>query len=102
MNYCYSHSFGVHNISCPDCSHHEPLADWERDLLECAKPAHAMGYGEVTFTRIDGRSVTVDNVRVDSVGTDYGLYGVVSMEVEGQDSPLHMPFIESWTVDYRV
>lgn len=63
--------------------------------------AHAEGYGKVTFKRIDGRTVTFDNVRVDSIGPGGMPYGVIGFETDTEDI-VSVPFVESWTVEYRV
>lgn len=63
--------------------------------------AHAEGYGKVTFKRIDGHTVTFDNVRVDSIGPGAMPYGVIGFETDTEDI-VSVPFVESWTVEYRL
>lgn len=76
----------------------EPLADWERELLF---PEHEEGYGEVTFTRTDGQVLTIDNLRVDSIGPAAENFGVIGAEtIHGE--VIHLPFIQSWTIHYRL
>ena len=59
------------------------------------------GEGDVTFKRLDGKTVTFYNVRVDSVGPSAENPGVVGVEFYGNDELVHVPFVESWTFDYR-
>ena len=63
-------------------------------------PAHREGYGEVTFTRTDGKRVVLDNIRVDSVSPLAANTGVVCAEDEDENI-IHIPFVSHWTVDYR-
>lgn len=62
--------------------------------------AHAEGYGQVTFRRIDGHTVTFDNVLVDSISPSGMPYGVIGFETDTEDI-VSVPFVESWTVAYR-
>jgi hypothetical protein len=59
------------------------------------------GIGDVTFTRTDGRQVFVADVRFDSIGVDHGQtpLGVVTLTKE-DETIVHLPFIESWTVEF--
>lgn len=55
-----------------------------------------------TFRRLDGRTVTLENVNVDSIGPSAANPGVVAVEFEDDpDRIIHLPFIESWEIDYR-
>lgn len=72
----------------------EPLAEWERELL-------GQVIADVTFTRTDGRKVTIEDVRVDSIGPGAENTGVIGVEFYGNDRVVHLPFIESWEVNYR-
>lgn len=58
------------------------------------------GEGKVTFTRTDGRTVTIDNVRVDSIGPGAMTHGVVGVERFDTDEIVHVPFVETWEVTY--
>lgn len=69
----------------------EPLADWERELL---------GTGTVVFTRTDGREVRIENARVDSIGPSAENPGVIGVEFFDSDSVVHVPFVESWIIEY--
>lgn len=56
----------------------------------------------VTFTRTDGKKVVLENVNVDSIGPSAANPGVVAVEFEDDlDRIVHLPFIESWEIDYR-
>ena len=73
----------------------EPLAEWEREIMD-------EFMSSVTFTRTDGRTVTLDGVRVDSIGPSAENPGVVGVEFsDDPDRIVHLPFIESWEVSYR-
>lgn len=63
--------------------------------------AHQEGEGKVIFTRNDGRKVTFDNVRVDSIAPEPSVYGTVALEFFDKDGIVHVPFVESWTIEYR-
>lgn len=80
-----------------NCSKEEPLAQWEKDLL---RGPHAEGYGDVTFVRFDGRTVVVENVRVDSICDD-GTGSVIGAECDG-GTIVHVPYVSHWTVEYIV
>ncbi len=89
----------------------EPLADWEIDLLNCtSKPecadnnAHPEGMGMVTFTRTDGTKFLMDNVYVDTISGAATNNGIISMDtlVDGKEIVVHLPYIQSWTVEYRI
>ena len=55
-----------------------------------------------TFRRLDGRTVTLENVNVDSIGPSAANPGVVAVEFEDNlDRIVHLPFIESWEIEYR-
>lgn len=71
-----------------------------RSML-CGRPVHAEGFGEVTFIRTDGKSVVIDNIRVDSISPQAANTGVVCAD-DGDDKIYHLPFIAYWTVDYRI
>lgn len=58
------------------------------------------GEGDVTFTRTDGLKVTIENVRVDSVGPSAESKGVIGVEYFGSDKVTHVPFVESWEFTY--
>lgn len=54
------------------------------------------------FRRIDGRIVTLESVNVDSIGPSAANPGVVAVEyTDDLDRITHLPFIESWEVEYR-
>lgn len=71
-------------------------------ILRAKLTGHAEGEGDVTFLRTDGRKVVIRDVRVDSVGPSASAPGVVSVEFFGSDDVVHVPFVESWTFNYRV
>jgi hypothetical protein len=56
----------------------------------------------VTFTRTDGHTVTFENVRVDTIGPSAENPGVIGVEFEDDDYDrlVHVPFVESWTIEY--
>ena len=85
--------------NCQSCWPEQPLASWERELLN---GPHREGEGDVTFTRTDGRTLTIHNVRVDSVGPAASAPGVVSVEFFNSDKVRHVPFVESWEFNYNV
>jgi len=99
----FSESY-LEGCGCANCEaererNEDRLKPWEHELLT----GYREGYGKVTFTRSDGRSVVLDNVRIDSVGPDTGpdahiLRNVVAEQEDG--TMVHLPFIESWTVSY--
>lgn len=54
------------------------------------------------FRRIDGRIVTLEAVNVDSIGPSAANPGVVAVEyTDDADRITHLPFIESWEIEYR-
>lgn len=54
------------------------------------------------FRRIDGRIVTLEAVRVDSIGPSAENPGVIGVEYDDDaDRITHLPFIESWEIEYR-
>ena len=54
------------------------------------------------FRRIDGRIVTLEAVNVDSIGPSAANPGVVAVEyTDDLDRITHLPFIESWEIEYR-
>ena len=77
------------------------LAPWERALL--GHDRHPEGYGEVTFYRFDGKTVTVDNVRVDSIGPDSDTANRegVCADLLNDERILHVPSVSHWTIEYR-
>lgn len=55
-----------------------------------------------TFRRTDGHIVTLENVNVDSIGPSAANPGVVAVEFEDDaDRIVHLPFIESWEIEYK-
>lgn len=64
--------------------------------------SHDEGEGDVTFTRTDGTSFTVTNVRVESIGPSAEARGVIGVEFFGSDRLIHVPFVQSWEITYRV
>lgn len=64
------------------------------------RTVHADWYGEVVFKRTDGHTVTFDNVLVDSIGPAGMPTGVIGFET-ATDEVVSLPFVESWTVNYR-
>lgn len=93
-------------LICPECRNWTRHASWCTStcvrLPKQGKRAHAEGEGDVTFTRTDGRTVTIENVRVDSVGPAGSNPGVVSAEFFDSDDIIHVPFVESWTFSYNL
>lgn len=85
LNWCETHS----------------LAPWERELLR-GPQGHREGEGDAIFTRTDGQTIKIENVRVDSVGPNASNPGVVSVEFLDTDKVVHLPFIQSWEITYRV
>lgn len=54
------------------------------------------------FRRLDGRIVTLEAVRVDSIGPSAESPGVIGVEyTDDPDRITHLPFIESWEIEYR-
>lgn len=54
------------------------------------------------FRRIDGRIVTLECVNVDSIGPSAANPGVIAVEyMDDLDRITHLPFIESWEIEYR-
>lgn len=54
------------------------------------------------FRRIDGRIVTLEAVNADSIGPSAANPGVVAVEyTDDPDRITHLPFIESWEIEYR-
>lgn len=54
------------------------------------------------FRRTDGRIITLESVNVDSIGPSAANPGVVSVEyTDDPDRCTHLPFIESWEIEYR-
>lgn len=54
------------------------------------------------FRRIDGRIVTLEAVRVDSIGPSAENPGVIGVEyTDDADRITHLPFIESWEIEYK-
>ena len=58
------------------------------------------GEGDVVFTRIDGRTVSFENVRVDSIGPSAEAPGVIGVEFFNSLDVVHVPFVESWVINY--
>ena len=74
------------------------LSWWEKNLLNDIPLNNAVA----TFTRTDGRTVVLHNVNPDSIGPSAANPGVVAVEFEDVlDRVVHLPFIESWEIDYR-
>lgn len=90
----HNHFGHICNDYCPA----QPLAPWERELLTGSK--YMEGEGKVTFTRTDGRTVEIDNVRVDSISTGAENTGIVGVEFFGNDRVVHVPFVQFWEVSY--
>jgi hypothetical protein len=66
------------------------LDAWERELL-------GLTGSTVIFTTTDGRTVSFDNVIVDSVGNGAMEHGVVGLEfADGSDRVIHVPFVSHW------
>ena len=86
---------------CFDCRERRQ-SDEALAYLRAKLSGHRVGEGDVTFTRIDGRTVTIKNVRVDSIGPGADNFGVVAVEFFGNDDVVHVPFVESWTINYNV
>lgn len=71
-----------------------PLAPWELDLLNACR-------ANVVFTLDDGNTLTIENVRVDSVGPSAENKGVIGVEFHGSDRLVHVPFVRSWEFTYN-
>ena len=99
-NYCCSNIRNGARDHAPWCISEQPLAPWERELL--GQRPHDIGEGDVMFTRTDGRTVKIDNVRVESISPMGTNAGVVAVEFFGTDRVVHVPFVESWEISYRV
>jgi hypothetical protein len=54
----------------------------------------------VHFKRTDGKTVSFTGVRVDSIGPSAENPGVVGVEFVDTDRLVHLPFIESWEIEY--
>lgn len=76
--------------------------DLARLRAELTDSPHRIGEGNVTFTRLDGFTVTIENVRVDSVSPVGAPGGVVAVEFFDSDRVVHVPFVQSWEFDYLV
>ena len=59
-----------------------------------------MGEGDVLFTRTDGRTVLIENVRVDSIGPSAENPGVIGVELFNSDQIIHVPFVQFWVINY--
>lgn len=59
-----------------------------------------MGEGDVLFTRTDGRTVFIENVRVDSIGPRAEAPGVIGVEFFDRDDIVHVPFVQYWVINY--
>lgn len=59
-----------------------------------------MGEGDVLFTRTDGRTVFIENVRVDSIGPRAESPGVIGVEFFDRDDIVHVPFVQYWVINY--
>lgn len=75
----------------------EPLAAWERELLT----GYREGEGDVIFKRTDGGTVRIEKVRVDSISPVATNSMVIAVEFFGNDDVVHVPFVESWTIEYK-
>lgn len=69
-------------------------------VLRAKLVGYPEGVGKATFTRTDGKTVVVDNVLFDTIGPVATNAGVVSMDVDNSDRIVHVPFVESWVIDY--
>jgi hypothetical protein len=58
------------------------------------------GEGDVLFTRTDGRTVLIENVRVDSIGPSAENPGVIGVEFFDRDDVVHVPFVQFWVINY--
>lgn len=68
----------------------EPRAPWERELLD-------LNGSTVTFTLTNGKTVSFDNVNVDSVGPSAESPGVIGVEFANDaDRVVHVPFVSHW------
>lgn len=54
------------------------------------------------FRRTDGHIVTLEGVNADTIGPSAANPGVVAVEyTDDADRVTHLPFIESWEIEYR-
>lgn len=77
----------------------EPLAPWERELLN-SRP-HREGEGDVVFTRTDGTTVKFENVEVDSVTPMAEVGDVIGFNYFESDRIIHVPFVSFWEFTYK-
>jgi hypothetical protein len=59
------------------------------------------GEGDVTFHLSDGKEITFERVRVDSIGPSAENAGVIGVEYYNKDDIVHVPFVRYWTIGYR-
>lgn len=82
------------------------LMDKDSDVLALARLRRAINDTPITavahFRRTDGRIVTLEDVRPDSIGPSAANPGCIAVEYNDDlDRVTHLPFIESWEIDYR-
>ena len=65
-------------------------------------PDNDEGIGEVTFTRSDGRTIVIEDVKYDSIGVDHGQGPMMVITLTKEDETIiHLPFIDFWTIEPR-
>lgn len=64
---------------------------------------HEEGYGEIVCHLRDGRTLTFDNIRVDSVSPGHvgTTWSVLEMETS-DETIVHVPNVDYFTFDYRI
>lgn len=75
--------------------------DSSLDALRRKLHSHVEGEGDVIFTRLDGKTVRIDNVRVDSISPIAENNGVIGVEFFDSDRVVHVPFVSHWEIEYR-
>jgi hypothetical protein len=58
------------------------------------------GIGNVTFTRTDGKTFTVENVLFETISTVGANAGVVCVELADGNRIVNVPFVQSWEISY--
>lgn len=87
------------------CGHFDAIGDPRHDCRNWGKDAHPEGMGEVTFVRLDGRKVVVDDVHIDSInqlGRADESVGIIAFDHGAAGDTMFLPCIESWSIDYRI
>lgn len=102
--WCYTHSLPCYSGSffgaTEWCSREEPLAEWEKELLN---PIPTRVRADVTFTLESGDTLTFQDVNVDSISPVGANRGCIAVEFENDaDRVVHVPWVRWWEISNEI